>query len=143
MKRKKGANQERDYDVGYGKPPVHTRFKKGQTSPNPKGRPRGSKDVDLRKVLNEPVRIRIGGRIQLVPYVVALTQVHKERAIKGDLKSGQMIMMMAKHFGMLDAPEIEDDVDFTLHIPKPPGMLRRMEEAKRRGWDGEPTDDED
>ena len=27
------------YDVGYGKPPVHTRFRKGQSG-NPSGRPR-------------------------------------------------------------------------------------------------------
>ena len=29
-----------DYEVGYGKPPKHTRFKKGQSG-NPKGRPKG------------------------------------------------------------------------------------------------------
>jgi len=34
---------ERSYEVGYGKPPVHTRFKSGQSG-NPKGRPKGSKN---------------------------------------------------------------------------------------------------
>lgn len=33
---------ERPYEVGYGKPPSHTRFKSGQSG-NPKGRPRGSR----------------------------------------------------------------------------------------------------
>jgi Family of unknown function (DUF5681) len=28
------------YQVGYGKPPVHSRFRKGQSG-NPRGRPRG------------------------------------------------------------------------------------------------------
>jgi hypothetical protein len=32
-----------DYEVGYGKPPKHTRFKPGQSG-NPKGRPKASKD---------------------------------------------------------------------------------------------------
>ena len=31
------------YDVGYGKPPLHTRFRKGQSS-NPKGRSKGTKN---------------------------------------------------------------------------------------------------
>ena len=34
----------RDYEVGYGKPPSHTRFKPGQSG-NPRGRPRGSRNV--------------------------------------------------------------------------------------------------
>ena len=35
---------EGDYEVGYKKPPVHTRFQKGQSG-NPRGRPRGSKNL--------------------------------------------------------------------------------------------------
>ncbi len=33
----------RDYEIGYGKPPKHTRFKKGQCG-NPKGRPKGARN---------------------------------------------------------------------------------------------------
>src|SRR6266702_889281 len=33
-----------DYEVGYKKPPLHTRFQKGQSG-NPRGRPRGSKNL--------------------------------------------------------------------------------------------------
>ncbi len=33
-------DQTRDYAVGYGKPPVETRFQKRQSG-NPEGRPRG------------------------------------------------------------------------------------------------------
>jgi hypothetical protein len=35
----------KEYEVGYGKPPQHTKFKKG-ISGNPKGRPRGSKGAN-------------------------------------------------------------------------------------------------
>jgi hypothetical protein len=43
----------RDYKVGYKKPPLHTRFKKGQSS-NPRGRPRGLADKlsrDCRRIV--------------------------------------------------------------------------------------------
>jgi hypothetical protein len=33
-------NRPASYEVGYGKPPKHTQFKKGCRPPNPKGRPR-------------------------------------------------------------------------------------------------------
>jgi hypothetical protein len=33
------------YEVGYGKPPVHTRFKKGQSG-NPRGSSRKSREIE-------------------------------------------------------------------------------------------------
>ena len=46
----------RDYQVGYGKPPRHTRFKRGQSG-NPRGRPREAKNLPtlLTEALNERV----------------------------------------------------------------------------------------
>ena len=47
-------DRERDYEVGYGKPPRHTRFTKGQSG-NPRGRPPGAKNLKtlLSEALNE------------------------------------------------------------------------------------------
>jgi uncharacterized protein (UPF0216 family) len=52
-----------DYKVGYKKPPLHTRFQKGQSG-NPRGRPRGSKNFStlLADALNEPVVVTEDGR---------------------------------------------------------------------------------
>ena len=45
-----------DYQVGYGKPPDHSRFVKGQSG-NPRGRPPGAQNMKtlLTKALNELV----------------------------------------------------------------------------------------
>ena len=50
--------KRRDYDVGYGKPPRHTRFQKGQSG-NPRGRSCRSKNLKtlLSEALNEPAII--------------------------------------------------------------------------------------
>jgi hypothetical protein len=52
-----------DYKVGYKKPPLHSRFQKGQSG-NPRGRPRGSKNfsTSLADALNELVVITEDGR---------------------------------------------------------------------------------
>jgi hypothetical protein len=44
------------YDVGYGKPPLHTRFRKGQSG-NPKGRGKGTKNFAtlFMKAMSQPV----------------------------------------------------------------------------------------
>jgi hypothetical protein len=52
------SKDEQPYEVGYGKPPANTRFPRG-LSGNPKGRPKGSKNlatIALRES-RQPVRV--------------------------------------------------------------------------------------
>ena len=93
-----------DYDVGYGKPPKHRQFKKGESG-NPRGRPKGTRNfkTDLAEELQEKVRITEGGQTEEVSKQRAMVKRIMEKALKGDIRAvgliGQWIM---NHFGMED-----------------------------------------
>src|SRR5438477_2662260 len=66
-----------DYEVGYGKPPQHTRFAKGQSG-NPRGRRPGAQNFTtlLREALNEPVIVtENGGRRKVSKRQAIVTQL--------------------------------------------------------------------
>jgi hypothetical protein len=84
-----------DYEVGFGKPPVHGRFKKGEPSANPKGRPRGTTGATgLAKVMAKRHRVRLRGKtISLTTDEIILNQI-AQQAMAGDLPSARAIFAL-------------------------------------------------
>jgi phage terminase large subunit-like protein len=78
-------SEDRSYEVGYGKPPEHSRFKPGQSG-NPKGRKPGSKNVMtvLEETLFSPVKVRENGKVRRVSAIQACLLNLRNQAIKGD-----------------------------------------------------------
>ncbi len=58
-------NGDRGYTVGYGKPPIHSRFRPGQSG-NPAGRRKGVRNLitDVKRTLSMPVRVKEAGRMR-------------------------------------------------------------------------------
>ena len=54
-----------DYEVGYGKPPRHSRFTKGYSG-HPEGRPKGATNVrtEMKRLLGAKTTIKIGDVVE-------------------------------------------------------------------------------
>jgi hypothetical protein len=91
------ADQKRDYEVGYGKPPRHTRFKKGQSG-NPRGRPKGSKNLPtlLTEALNEPVVVAENGRRRKITMRQAIIKQLVKRSATADLRAMKILLDMVR-----------------------------------------------
>jgi hypothetical protein len=75
---------ERDYDVGYGKTPESSRFKKGQSG-NSRGRPKGSKrSAPYDTVLGQMVTVREAGRERRITAAEAFLLLTAKRGLEGD-----------------------------------------------------------
>lgn len=76
------------YEVGYGKPPKHSRFKTGQSG-NPTGRKKGVKNINtiLDDVLNEKVVLSENGRTYKISKKQALCRRLVNKGLAGDMKA--------------------------------------------------------
>ena len=105
-------DDEGDHQVGYGKPPHHTRFVKGQSG-NPRGRPPSAKNMKtlLNKALNERVVVtENGGRRKISKREAIVTQLVNGSA-KGDLKAIQILLAMLRDIeGHAEAGSADPDV---------------------------------
>ena len=98
-----------DYEVGYGKPPRHTRFKRGAASANPRGRPRKNLAASLVEALNKKVVVTENGRRRKIAVREAITSQLINKSATADLRAIKMVLDMIKdaekQAGAAPAPE--------------------------------------
>jgi Family of unknown function (DUF5681) len=100
---------EGEYRVGYGKPPLETRFKRGQSG-NPKGRPRGAKNLAslLNEALNELVLVaEDGGRKRISKRKAAFKQLVNEAA-KGNWRALKLLVDILQDIERRTEPQTEE-----------------------------------
>jgi len=101
----KAPAQGDNYAVGYGRPPKATQFKPGQPG-NPKGRPKGSRSAraELTEIIHGKVPMIVDGRRRYFSRLGAACLKQWERSIKGNERSTQAFMALAKALGSLEEP---------------------------------------
>jgi hypothetical protein len=92
-----------EYRVGYKRPPVHTRFKPGQSG-NPSGRPKGSQNLHtlFTKILAEEVSLREGANVRKVTKAEAVLRGLVIGALKGDQRSLGTLFRLAEQTGQFE-----------------------------------------
>ena len=91
MRKRLGGKSE----VGYRRPPRHTRFEKGRSG-NPRGRPKGGKNVAsvLLDSVHEAVTVREGGRRKNITKLEAMAKQLANKAASGDARASQLLVQM-------------------------------------------------
>ena len=86
---------QNDYPVGYKRPPDATRFRPGQSG-NPKGRPKGCKNLatDLKEELEQKILVTEGGRSQQITKQRAMVKTLLAKALKGDSRAANVLIQL-------------------------------------------------
>jgi hypothetical protein len=87
------------FEIGYGRPPRHTRFQPGMSG-NPRGRVKGvcNLGTDVRRTLQTPVKLTEQGKPRRVSTQEAALLRLREKALKGDARSLDRLLELARLF---------------------------------------------
>ncbi len=125
---------EGEYKIGRGRPPLHSRFKKGQSG-NPRGPRRNNLPALLGAALDEPVVVTTGGESRRITKREAVIAQLVDESAGANLRATKMLIDMLKDIEKRDGatpppekspfrPADEEVVENLL------ARLRRMELAK-------------
>ena len=114
--------------IGYGNPPRHTQFKRGQSG-NPRGRPRRKKPLStmLDELLYRPVEVKEGGRKRKMPAVQALLHRLYVEAMKGDHKAMDRLFKLRQSLG-------DPNEESTEAVPMGPSPAEKEMLAELASW---------
>jgi hypothetical protein len=114
------ADGESDYKVGPGKPPLHTRFKKGQSG-NPRGRSPKNLATLLADALNEKVYVTIDGKRRKITKREAIVTQMVNKSTSADLRATKMLIDMMKG--------VEQKAGVPSPTPAPPPLTEADEQV--------------
>lgn len=129
--------------VGYGRPPVHSRFKPGQSG-NPLGRRKMNANISLAlsNALDEQVSIRDSAGRQRVSKAEALLVSLVNRALQGDMKALTSFVKLGVRTGSIK-PAPQPRKGGVLYMPPAFWKLSRPEQAREMEKEAARRDDLD
>lgn len=94
---KKGSPGNGNYVVGKGRPPLSTRWKSGQSG-NPKGRPKGVKNMMtyFHEALSRKIDVKVGGKIRAMSAREGIAMNTTNLALKGDVKMIPLVLAIER-----------------------------------------------
>lgn len=98
------ADEDDDYEVGYGKPPKHTQFQKGRSG-NPNGRPKATKKTQkaiLEDIANRQVTMSVSGKQTSVTMLEAVYLRLADGALKGEKGAIKTFIELLRENGYFD-----------------------------------------
>ncbi len=92
-----------NYEVGYRRPPLHTRFQAG-VSGNPSGRRKGAKNLRtlVEDILREEIPLREGSVTKKITKAEAVVRGLVIGAMKGDSRSQMTLFRLAEQIGQFE-----------------------------------------
>ena len=92
-----------DYSVGYGRPPLASRFKPG-VSGNTRGRPKGSINLktQVEQAMTANISIQVGAKTKRVSRIAGVVLRQLQKALMGDGPAAIAVIKMASQLGLLD-----------------------------------------
>jgi uncharacterized protein DUF5681 len=95
-----------DYQVGYGKPPRHTRFQKGRSG-NARGRPKGVQSFARLaiQVFNEKIAIKENGERRIITKQQAALKQLANKAASGDARAIRDMLRLQAAIAAIEAAE--------------------------------------
>src|SRR4051812_3538346 len=135
MANKRKDSADKNYQIGYGKPPAHTRFKKGESG-NANGRPKGTLNFAtvLLKTLREMVVVNENGRRTTITKLEAAVKQLVNKAAGGDLRALSQLFTLARVAEESGAEamapgEVLNELDHKVML----GILKRYQQALKKG----------
>ena len=94
-----------DYSVGYGRPPIASRFKSG-VSGNTRGRPKGSRNLktQIEEAMTASIPIQVGAKTKRVSRIAGVVLRQLQKALMGDGPAAITVIKMALQLGLLADP---------------------------------------
>ena len=134
---------EGSFEVGYGKPPQHSQFKRGQSG-NPHGRPKGAKgfDASLARELETKITVTEGGARKSMSKAEAAAKRLVEKALKGDMPALRYLAETDRNFADKVEARIklaEADEKSVAIDPVDDEILRHFaEQVREKAWPPSP-----